>query len=166
MAVVGLLCLEVAPSWSRNAPPPQCFLPWAREILSLEMTHRPTKQEDIRKRIHCTFISHSLWVLRCNPKKQFECRNLNRTVEAVQATLHSANSLNTALHHGLILNTVYIIFNHFYAQRCTDDAILQRKTWTRMEATVSIIYCTVEMGHRFLWSACISVTNPRLHNVN
>lgn len=80
-------------------------------------------------------------------KKLFWCWNLNRNIESVRATLHSTNSLNTALHYELVFNTVYDIFNSFYVQKQTDNAIPQRKTLIGIEATVSIIYCTVRMRH-------------------
>lgn len=138
------LSAEVHIVSSIDAPPQQCFLPWAHETLWLETNHRPTKQEeDIRIRIHRTFISSSL---RCSPKKLFQCQNL--TTGCVRATLHSTNSsLNTELHYELMFNTVYNTFNSFHVQRQTDNAIPQRKILIGIEATVSIIYCTVQMRH-------------------
>lgn len=68
-------------------------------------------------------------------------------MESINAALHSANSLNTALHYELLFNTVYNILNSFYVHRQTDNAIPQRKTLIAIEATVSIIYCTAQMRH-------------------
>lgn len=42
-----------------DTPLPQCFLPWVRETLLLEATHRPIKLNNRKKTSENTFIAHA-----------------------------------------------------------------------------------------------------------
>lgn len=115
------------------------------------------QEGDIRVSTGCMFISDSLWDKTGAAGKIHLCTGLNLY------ELHSAHSENGA---ALRAHLQYSNFKSFYVCRRTDNAMPQRKTLIGFEDTLSVIYCSVQMGHRFPWSACISATIPAMHNVN
>lgn len=107
---------------------------------------------------------HQQFTLRpeVQPKKSCSSAGIWTSIESVRAALHSANIWTQCC----IMGSCSILFTTFLlVSMYSGRLIMPYHRKIGIEAT-SIIYCTVLMGHWFLWSACISVTKPTLHNVN